>query len=87
MQVEHGFGTHVLDASLPVFTEVIEAKAILFGIDQITQALFEKGPLSAIYFNFKNRILNTLAVIAASFRKSAKTSVTACFLSTYVITD
>lgn len=36
MQVEHGFGTNMFDASLPVFTEVIETKTILFGIDQIT---------------------------------------------------
>lgn len=72
VEVESGLGTDILDTVLPVLAEMVEAQAILIGVDQVDQPLFERGPLCRLKFDFEQRILYPLAIVATGFGDPAQ---------------
>jgi hypothetical protein len=58
--VEGGFGAVVFDASLPIVSEVIEAKGVFFGIHERKQVMLEFDPLGGGEFALEDGVLDAL---------------------------
>lgn len=65
-KIKARFCSEVFDASLPIASKKIEAKAVLVKIDDIKETNFHFRPLGRINITFKNRVLHALAAINAS---------------------
>ena len=86
-KIHHRLGTDVFDFVLPVLTQVIKAKAILFWINQLTELLFQRNPLSSADFNFKHRKLNTLPVVQTCLCNTSEATRARRVLGADIITD
>lgn len=86
-KIHYRLGADMFDFVLPVLTQVIKAKAILSWINQLTELLFQRDPLSSADFNFKYRKLNTLPVVQTCLCNTSETTRTGRVLGTDIITD
>jgi hypothetical protein len=77
----------MLDPMFPFVAQVIEAKAVYFGIDQVLQGVLKLPQLSGINETLKDGVLHSLPVILAFLRDFAQSSPTGISLGVYVIGD
>lgn len=86
-KIHYRLGADVFDFVLPVLTQVIKAKAILFWINQLTELLFQWNPLSSADFNLKHRKLDTLPVVQTCLCNTSEATRARRVLGTDIITD
>ncbi len=66
------FCSVMLHFVVPVATEVVKAKAVGFGIDNIQQSCFESDKLCWVHFALEDGVLNPLAIVEASFGRATQ---------------
>jgi len=64
--------SHVLYLSAPVGAQIVIAQAVCLTVDDLLQPRLQLRPLGRIHFDLEDRILHTLAEVAAGLRHAAQ---------------